>query len=176
MPLYTYHHRVVTIPIDHYWLCWVTDWLLRASKKAENDPRFIKRSRQLKAHKLCAAAYAQQYDLMPQWHDLHEPINVWPPRDDFSHGGLKIKIIPVLANEQAGEFGPHLVGRVWANDYKRHHNRYVLGCWYPPFVDLIGWLGHEELANYQRISNYGTESYDLQEIATKPMATLLERT
>lgn len=174
MQLYTYHHRVVTVPIDRQWLSWVTEYMRRAVQKAQGDPRFFKRMRGLKAHKLCSIAYAQYFGLMDQWQANHEPVSIWPPREDFVQNGLKIKLVAVSANEQSGDFGPHLVGRVWGNDYKRHHDRYVLSCWYPPFVDLIGWVDHETLANYQRVSNFGTESYDLQEIVTRPMAQILE--
>lgn len=173
MALYTYHHRVVTIAIDRQWLMWVNDYLLKAAAKSGNDPRFLRRLKQFKAHKICSAAYAQHYALMDQWQDHHQPINIWPPRDDFTQEGKRIKLVCVSANEQAGEFGPHLMGRIWDSDYKRKHDRYVLACWYPPFVDLIGWLAHDELENYQRVSNFGGQSYDLQEIVTHPMGTML---
>lgn len=176
MQLYTYHHRVVTVPINRDWLLWVADYMRRAVEKSDGDPRFLKRVRNLRAHKLCSIAYAQHFGLMEQWRERHEPVAIWPPREDFNHAGLRVKLIPVSANEDKGEFGPKLVGRIWGNDYDRKHDRYVLACWYPPYVDIIGWASHDMLDNYQRISNYGTKTYDLQEIATKPMSRFLEGT
>ena len=79
------------------------------------------------------------------------------------------RVVAVAASEDRS-FGATLSGRVWENDFSRGRcSDYVLASWFPPYVDLVGWLSRSELESFRE-----RNAYAIQEVSVHPMHTLGE--
>lgn len=165
--LRTYRHHVPSVLMTHedmMWVSWYVHQAISTSKKELKNPK--SKAEYLKAAKLCALGFARYYDLMDSWRAKQKRVSLWPPNIDFQTAGHKIRIIAVPARE-SGAFGANLFGKIWEKDYDRGHTVYVLSCWYPPYVDLVGWLPRDELKSLKT-----QWWFQLEESVVRPMNTL----
>lgn len=142
-----------------------------AKSTAKNPDRWAD---SLELHKLACLAFAHHYGKGREWLAYHEKVSSWTPNVDFTVGDQKCRIIPVRLNPSSKNtcFGYKTIGKVWERDYQKGHDVYILVGVYVPYVDFIGWIGRESLGNFRR-AHANTNSYDIQEVATRPMSELL---
>ena len=170
MTLRTYHFPVETYqvtPDELEWVEWYTGQAINAALadgREVKEPR--KKSRYIKAHKLCCLAFANIFGLQDQWESRHTKISMWPPKTDFSGHGHKLRITSSPLDE-AYNFGSRAKGRVWDNDFNSALTGFILAGWFPPYVDIIGWLPRDDLRLF-RTKNW----YVLSEPVCKPISSL----
>jgi hypothetical protein len=169
MTLRTYHQPVLTYQVTPEELEWVEWFASSAIAKAVSEGKEIqfprKKARYIKAHKLCCLGFAKLFGLDDQW-KRHERISMWPPDTDFSGHGHKLRIVGVPLDEKYN-FGSRTRGRVWDNDFNSGLTGFVLAGWFPPYVDVIGWLPHDDLRLFRSKS-----WYELSEPVCRAISTL----
>lgn len=105
--------------------------------------------------------------IQEQFNKIQVPLSIWPPYVDFEIGGHKVKVVGVGADETRN-FGSTLNGRVWSNELEKTRcTAFVLASWFPPYVDIVGWLTRERLAT-MREHNW----FVIQEAVVEPITTL----
>jgi len=159
--LYAYSKIPINVLMSHedvLWCTWYVNEVAKINPKARPDF--------LEAQKMCALGFARAYGLMDEWKHKHSKINIYPPFFDFEGHGHKLRIISVPMREDRN-LGTELRGRVFDKDYARGHTGYVLAGWYPPYVDIVGWMPRDEVIKYK-----GKWWYELEESACKPMSSL----
>lgn len=163
-----YRNQPHSVLMSHEDLMWVHWYVAEALKTGEvNDAK--KKGTYLRANKLCCLAFARVYGLMSQWKEKHSEVSLWSPYVDFRGAGHKLRIVGVPANESGKwkSFGSTLSARVWDRDFQKGHTGYVLACWFPPYVDIVGWMTRTDLLPYREKT-----WYRMEESIVRPMSTL----
>jgi hypothetical protein len=169
MALKTYRNPAQSYLILPDQLLWSQRYVsaaIDAARRAGKEPRNVKSSgRRLKLHQLCCIAFAATYGLQEQFVQQHTKMKVWPPDTDFVIGDKHIRIVGVAAME-AKNFGATLSGRIWDNDFNKGRNtHYVLASWFPPYVDLVGWMSREDLIHMKERNWYTIQEANLRAMA-----------
>lgn len=170
MSLRTYRHAVpfhVMSPQDVLWVVHYAHEALQAAERRKPVKNPKSKVDYLKAQKLSCLAFARHYGLGDQWTRHHQRLSLYPPDVDFKVAGHTIRIVAAPARE-GNAFGANLAGRLWEKDFERGHSLYVLAAWYPPYVDLVGWLPREEVKAYKNQFWYQIEEPVVRAMETIP--------
>lgn len=165
--LYAYSKVPVSVLMTHKDIMWGTAYVQHVIQENAGKIKNVRsKSEYLEASKMCSLAFARAYGLGEQWKELHLPFNLYQPFHDFTGHGHKLRLCSVPMREDRN-LGTEMRGRVFEKDFDKGHTGYVLCAWYPPYVDLIGWIPKDELKT-KKVEWV----YVIEESAVRPMKDL----